>query len=449
MNLKENLKVLIKFLMTGGANCIVDFIVINTLLFFFWTESPFFLTLYSLLGATAATINSFILNKNWTFQNPNTTRSEKIRFFSISLLGILVNTSAFLFALRQLTIYSDLTGYSLVNLSKIIAVMISAMVTFMGYRFTVFVSERAKQFREEFRFKKHPTNITRDLLFLVGIAAFVRLLFLMTNSFVYGDGVTYSIVSQKIAFGHFEEINAYWVNLYTWWEALFHLLPVSSHAATILSSFIPGCLLVVPIYLITKKLFNTPTAWIAALFTAVHPRLVAFSINGYSETFSLLLLAVAATLLIYEKSIAGIALGAYIATLNEGVLLLPIFSFFLPRKKMIFFLSSTILFLGLYVAINQETIGAPGVLQKITDFESLQILQNGKYILERIPGVLLSPLFIFALLLPFFYRIPAPKITTSPSFFFSIHFFFTPLLKWNHGSYSRSLSPSTYGELQE
>ena len=71
--------------------------------------------------------------------------------------------------------------------------------------------------------------------------------------------------------------------LFPWVIAMVSLVTHSAEAAGRLVSSVMGGLLVVPVYLFALRLYDEITARIAALLTACHPLLIAFSGTPFSE----------------------------------------------------------------------------------------------------------------------------------------------------------------------
>src|SRR5690348_7514867 len=82
-------KQILRFTLAGGLNTLVDLLILNGLLWLFPTNSSGMLLAYNALAYSTGAINSFLLNKYWTFgQKQRTTRAELVRFSLITLCGI-------------------------------------------------------------------------------------------------------------------------------------------------------------------------------------------------------------------------------------------------------------------------------------------------------------------------------------------------------------------------
>lgn len=118
----------LKFGVVGVINTIIDFSVYNILIVY---------ALFPVLGAntisfTLAVINSFFLNKFWTFgsRSRHNITAQFIKFVLVSLVGLL---------LSNLTVY--VTNIQLdwhYNIAKVISIAVVLVWNFLGYKLLVF-----------------------------------------------------------------------------------------------------------------------------------------------------------------------------------------------------------------------------------------------------------------------------------------------------------------------
>lgn len=119
-------KTFLKFNMVGIINTCVD-----ALLFSIFVGLGFHYLLAQALGYFSGMINSFLWNKNWTFQyKKKMTRFKLLLFISINLCTLLLS-----FVLLHLTIeLLDLPIF----LGKLIAICVTVLLNFWGSRRFVF-----------------------------------------------------------------------------------------------------------------------------------------------------------------------------------------------------------------------------------------------------------------------------------------------------------------------
>jgi len=125
----------------GVINTGIDFAVLNALLFSTKIYSGRWLILFNSISFSAAVINSYFLNKYWTFKSQNVEDSKAkqfSQFLIISVIGISIN-DAIVYGLATFT--SPLFGLSAqmwTNVAKLFATAASMVWNFIGYKFIVF-----------------------------------------------------------------------------------------------------------------------------------------------------------------------------------------------------------------------------------------------------------------------------------------------------------------------
>lgn len=305
-------------------------------------------------------------------------------------------------------------------------------------------------------------------------SACVRIAFLGLTTALFGDAVTYARVAEQIAQGDYADVDPFWCNLFCLWEALFPLMGLSPLPSAILASLIPGILLVIPVALLANALYGEKTAWLASGLTILHPRLVEYSCNGYSESFYLcayafgimwLTLALKSGNKGYYLAFGG-AFGIYLSVRNEGIIpfVLCLTGILLTQRSQalkILLYSLTgfaFIFLG-YILLSEMTVGTSGFLEKHSllnlryseqvnwhkaaeevygkrspepapDWRDWVEKAKGNllYTLTRLPDILVTPLWLFALGLPFFSRrLPTGAWPLLIMLFFPLLFY--PLLR--------------------
>lgn len=458
-----------RFGLVGVANTAIDFIITNILVLAFSAGTTLALFIISLIACGTATLNSFFLNRMWTFRASKEPLSASLifRYYSIAFFAIIINTSVFLFFYQYLSEHYALPKIWSINISKLFGVMAASTASFIGFKLGVFDRKGLRDFRERFQFSS-PADIGLMIPVLLVAACLVRLWFLTLTTAVVGDGGTYAEVARALSLGEFSSVDTFWISLFCYWEALLLLMGLPAVSAAILASFIPGVLLVVPIALLARMLYGNQVAWLAGWLSVVHPRLVEYSCNGYAEMLYLLALAIAVLYLVQALSqtsdfrtlvVSGMAFGASIAVRNEAMIIVflcmlgvgYIFArqhglFLFIRRILLPTMLGLVLILGSYVALCEYTLGVPGVLGKgnllanrfseqidlhsaaqeiygdskdnFSDESPLwsrirQTKSNVMYSLQRLPGVLITPTWLFAVLLPVLAR-PTPRIWKWP-----------------------------------
>ncbi len=129
-----------RFAVVGFINTAIDFFVLNVLSFLTGIEKGAGAAILSGISFLVANLNSYILNKQWTFKEHNAKNITRqfTKFFSVSLGGMVIN----LVVVGVLTTYIqppfEMDGKVWLNFSKAAAVGIALFWNFFGYKFLVF-----------------------------------------------------------------------------------------------------------------------------------------------------------------------------------------------------------------------------------------------------------------------------------------------------------------------
>jgi len=130
----------VRFAVVGVLNSTIDAGTLNLLVWRWPTHSPNQLLAYNSVAFCVGALNSFCLNKYWTFgQKRRVSADELTRFVLLTILGIFSNDSLIWLAawwLRPLVTNPSLWA----NLSKGCAVIGTAVISYFGMRLWVFTS---------------------------------------------------------------------------------------------------------------------------------------------------------------------------------------------------------------------------------------------------------------------------------------------------------------------
>ena len=135
----------LRFGLVGGLKTLVDLLILNFLLLLFPTNSIPLILAYSALAYSVGAVNSFLLNKYWTFGYRNkTTEREVVRFIVTILCGIGWSSIILWLASRVLHPYFVNTTIW-ANASKVIAISGTALISYLGMSLWVFVNKTRKE----------------------------------------------------------------------------------------------------------------------------------------------------------------------------------------------------------------------------------------------------------------------------------------------------------------
>jgi len=153
----------LRFGIVGIYNTSIDIFVLNLFLWRFPTHNTTLLLSYNSLAFILGALNSYVLNKYWTFrQKRSITRREVVRFAIVTALGLLCSDIIFWLVARS--IHPFIANTILwANIAKICAVIGTATISYIGMRFWVFAKTN---YQEENVMKPntHDDNALRNSL---------------------------------------------------------------------------------------------------------------------------------------------------------------------------------------------------------------------------------------------------------------------------------------------
>lgn len=142
----------IRFVIVGISNVTVDVLTLNLLLMSFPTTNTGLLLSYNSVAYALGAVNSYVLNKHWTFHSRRKmTGSELLRFAVVNIAGILCSNCIMWIAAGMLKpVVTNNVFWA--NASKAVAIVGTAALSYLGMRLWVFASvsrtkESAKQQR--------------------------------------------------------------------------------------------------------------------------------------------------------------------------------------------------------------------------------------------------------------------------------------------------------------
>ncbi len=128
---------LFRFGISGIVNTVIDFGIFNFLVYISGVHSGILLALINTTAVSIAAVNSYFLNRSWTFNSLERSKSQFIRFFLATAVGILINSMVVIGA-GSLTGLTAVSYYAVLNGGKLAAAVLSASWNFFSYRHWVF-----------------------------------------------------------------------------------------------------------------------------------------------------------------------------------------------------------------------------------------------------------------------------------------------------------------------
>lgn len=131
---------LIRFVVVGVINTGIDFLILNIAMFLTKITSGPGMIVQNGISFGLATINSYYLNKSWTFGDKDK-KKEGIKFaqfLTVSIIGIVINTAIVYLFTTSIQPMFGLSPQLWANVGKILATGVSLFWNFLGYKFIVF-----------------------------------------------------------------------------------------------------------------------------------------------------------------------------------------------------------------------------------------------------------------------------------------------------------------------
>ena len=138
----------LRFCIVGSLNTIIDFGILNLLLWLYPTTSVWKTLGYNSLAVLLASTNSFFWNKYWTFRQRNPVTSQEVYRFIVVAGGTTIMNDSLMWLLGRT--FPGIIGSNLLgaNVLKLIAITGTMSISFFGMRLWVFFQRR---FAEEER----------------------------------------------------------------------------------------------------------------------------------------------------------------------------------------------------------------------------------------------------------------------------------------------------------
>jgi putative flippase GtrA len=133
-------KQLVKFVVVGGINTGIDFLILNIEMVLTGITSGPGMIAQNSISFGLATVNSYFLNKRWTFEDKDTQKEgvKFSQFLMVSIVGICINGGIVYLITTFVHPMFGLNPQLWANLAKVAATGISLIWNFIGYKFIVF-----------------------------------------------------------------------------------------------------------------------------------------------------------------------------------------------------------------------------------------------------------------------------------------------------------------------
>jgi len=132
----------LRFCIVGTSNAVIDFLVLNVLLWAFPTADTWRVLSYNSLAVLLAATNSFFWNKYWTFQQRRPITFQELYRFMVVASGTMLMNDTLMWLLGRAfpgSMSSSLVGTNALKLGAILGTM---SISFFGMRLWVFFQKR-------------------------------------------------------------------------------------------------------------------------------------------------------------------------------------------------------------------------------------------------------------------------------------------------------------------
>lgn len=161
--LNSNIWQFLRFGLVGCLNTLIDVLALNCLLWLWPTQNAALFLLLNSFAYTLGALNSFLLNRAWTFQRKGqTTMREVSRFVLTTLAGIACN-DLMLGSLNSSFQAAHLNTNLWINVAKLLAIAGTVFISYLAMRLWVFVQQSPpapkRSYMIEYRSQKGNTSI--------------------------------------------------------------------------------------------------------------------------------------------------------------------------------------------------------------------------------------------------------------------------------------------------
>lgn len=129
-----------KFVLVGALNTIVDFGVLNFLMWISGIYAGLFYSVFKGVSFLAASTNSYFWNKHWTFEKKEEAfaRQEYFNFLVIVGIGFLINVGIATFVVNIIGPQFGISKELWANVGAFVAILFAWVWNFTGAKFIVF-----------------------------------------------------------------------------------------------------------------------------------------------------------------------------------------------------------------------------------------------------------------------------------------------------------------------
>lgn len=129
----------LRFSLVGCLNTLIDILMLNCLLWLWPTQNLSQLLFDNSLAYAVGALNSFLLNRSWTFQLGGRTNAREVARFILTTLAGIVCNDLILWCLSRALQPTQLNPMLWTNVAKVLAISGTLLVSYLSMRLWVFV----------------------------------------------------------------------------------------------------------------------------------------------------------------------------------------------------------------------------------------------------------------------------------------------------------------------
>ena len=130
---------LIRFSIVGVFNTLLDLGILNLLIYLFDVVDPFIFSICKGVSFFLAIINSYFMNKYFTFNKKEKSPKEFYLFITISIISLFINMVISSVAFYLFGLYPQIISIHIIaTLSAMLGAMFSMIINYISYSYFVF-----------------------------------------------------------------------------------------------------------------------------------------------------------------------------------------------------------------------------------------------------------------------------------------------------------------------
>lgn len=129
----------IRFFIVGVINTGLDLLILNLLVYIFTVSDPLLFSVCKGFSFVVAVINSYFMNKYFTFRKKETKKNDFYLFVLISLIGLIINMGISSVIFYFISLHPSSISLNIIaSISAIIGALFSMILNYISYSYFIF-----------------------------------------------------------------------------------------------------------------------------------------------------------------------------------------------------------------------------------------------------------------------------------------------------------------------